>query len=112
MGQVREIEVLPLSNLCNGGFKGHIVDVRTPAEYAEVRANVKICNVPLDAISEELMSKMGMSDKNAEIYVICRSGARSMKACEILSQLGFVNLTNVTGGTMAWAQQGLPVTKG
>jgi len=37
--------------------------------------------------------------------VHCRSGARSQKAAVILKNAGFTNVTNLTGGILAWAEQ-------
>lgn len=44
-------------------------------------------------------------------YVICRSGARSMRACEFLAGHG-VEAVNIAGGTMAWQQSGRPLAVG
>jgi rhodanese-related sulfurtransferase len=44
-----------------------------------------------DKISEHI-------DKEAAIYIICRSGARSAAACQALAAAGFTTLFNVTGG--------------
>lgn len=44
-------------------------------------------------------------------YVICRSGARSMQACEFLAGHG-VDAVNIAGGTMAWQQSGRAVVTG
>jgi len=40
--------------------------------------------------------------------VICASGYRSSIGTSLLGRLGFVELMNVTGGTAAWVQAGLP----
>jgi phage shock protein E len=36
--------------------------------------------------------------KNAHVVVGCKTGARSARACEILSELGYTDVTNVRGG--------------
>jgi rhodanese-related sulfurtransferase len=36
--------------------------------------------------------------KDAKIAIGCKSGGRSARACEILSQMGFANVANVRGG--------------
>ncbi len=41
-------------------------------------------------------------DKSKKYYVYCRSGARSGKACQIMSELGFENTYNLEGGILAW----------
>lgn len=38
----------------------------------------------------------------------CKSGRRSIAACEALAAAGYVDLTNVLGGWDQWAAQGLP----
>ena len=50
--------------------------------------------------------------KDEPLYVICRSGTRSEKACEKFLSAGYTNVVNVTGGTLAWEQAGLPVVRG
>ena len=44
-------------------------------------------------------------------YVICRSGARSMHACEFVTQHGHEPV-NVAGGTLAWIDSGRQVDSG
>jgi rhodanese-related sulfurtransferase len=36
--------------------------------------------------------------KDAKIAIGCKTGARSARACELLSQAGYTNLANVRGG--------------
>jgi rhodanese-related sulfurtransferase len=40
--------------------------------------------------------------RNEEVIVHCRSGARSQQAILMLSQMGFSNLKNLSGGIIAW----------
>ena len=109
---IESISVAALSKLTTASRDATVIDVRTPAEYMEVRSVVVSANIPLDQMSDETMASNGWGDKNQAYYLICRSGARSMKACEILSELGYKKLFNVTGGTNAWAQADLPVKSG
>ncbi len=48
----------------------------------------------------------------APLYLICRSGTRSEKACAKLIAAGYTNVVSVAGGTLAWEQAGLPVKRG
>lgn len=41
----------------------------------------------------------------------CKSGRRSLAACEVLSAAGYSGLTNVLGGWDEWAAAGGPVEK-
>lgn len=69
-----------------------LVDVRTPAEFAE--GHVKgSTNIPLDQVASQLEKFKGKE----QIIVFCRSGNRSGQAKMILEQNGIKNVTN--GGT-------------
>ena len=69
-----------------------LVDVRTPAEFAEGHVKESV-NIPLDQIESQLEK----FEEKEQIIVFCRSGARSGQAKLILEQNGFANVTN--GGT-------------
>jgi rhodanese-related sulfurtransferase len=86
----------------------HIIDVRTPVEYAEVRIEGARL-VPLDTLDPHTVA----SGRNGEpLYVVCRTGSRAAKACEKLQQAGIENVMSIEGGTLAWEQAGLPVVRG
>lgn len=83
----------------------HIVDVRTPAEFAAGH----VPGARLMAL-ETVPVRMQEFPKDKPVYLICRSGARSAQAAQFLAANGgFTNLINIEGGTMAWAQAGYPV---
>lgn len=88
-----------------------LLDVRTPVEFREVHATMAT-NVPLDSLNPSQIMQQRTSDANQPLYVICRSGARSMKACEAFVAAGFQNVVSVDGGTMAWDGAGLAVKRG
>lgn len=72
--------------------KPFLVDVRTPAEFAEGSVNGAV-NIPLDQVEARVAEFQG----KGEIVVFCRSGNRSAQAKSILDQHGIKNVTN--GGT-------------
>lgn len=88
-----------------------LIDVRTPAEFSEVHAQIAR-NIPLDRLDPQSLkqSRNGSADK--PVYVICKSGGRSSKAYNQLSAAGFSNVVNVEGGTDAWVAAALPVVRG
>ena len=47
--------------------------------------------------------------KKAAGNLICKSGARSKKAAQILVDNGFKQAIGISGGTDAWAAAGLPM---
>ena len=79
------------------------VDVREPDEFDEVHAK-GVKNLPLAQVSAETV---GLDNKDKKVYLICRSGKRSMMAAQKLEQDGFSDLVNVEGGTLAWIAAGL-----
>jgi rhodanese-related sulfurtransferase len=98
------IGVNEVFELLRGGAP--LVDVREPHEYDEVRA-VGARLVPLQSVPQALAT----FPVDGPVYVICRSGARSHKACEWLRQQG-VDAVNVLGGTLAWVDATLPTEAG
>lgn len=89
-----------------------LIDVRTPVEYREVHSPYAR-NVPLDSIDELVRAKGTDGGLGSEpIYLICRSGNRSSKACEKLISSGLTNVISVEGGMQAWDAAGLPVERG
>lgn len=69
--------------------KPFLVDVRTPAEFAEGHPKGAL-NIPLDKITSSLHKFKGKAD----IVVFCRSGGRSSQAKSILTANGFTNVTD------------------
>lgn len=48
--------------------------------------------------------------RDREIVFQCRTGTRSAQIVHaLITQAGFANVTNLTGGIVAWAETGLPV---
>ena len=82
--------------------KSIILDVRTVEEYEEI----SIPNAILANILEpnEFMDVVEKLEKKSKIFVYCRSGVRSQKACNILDQLGFKETYNLNGGILEWKE--------
>jgi molybdenum cofactor guanylyltransferase len=77
-----------------------LFDVREPHEWEEVRVPGAIL-IPLGTVPDALEAFPDEGD----VLVICRSGARSMRACEWLAAQGRTPV-NVAGGTLAWIDAG------
>ena len=91
--------------------KATLIDVRTPAEFEEVHAEGAV-NIPLDRFNaKEVIASHGLSSEKP-VYMICKMGGRSQKACDALTQAGLSSAVNVTGGTDAWVAAGFPVVRG
>jgi rhodanese-related sulfurtransferase len=102
---------LGLTQLCKDGGKIDLLDVRTPVEYRELHA-ADARNVPLDQLDPAAVMHARNGSRDQPLYVICRSGSRGRQACEKFLAAGFTNVVNVEGGTLAWAEAGLPVVRG
>ena len=81
-----------------------IIDVREPNEFnAELGHIAGARLIPLG----ELAVRLGEIDKAKPVVVVCRSGARSARATQMLQSNGFARVANLTGGMLRWRAQGL-----
>ena len=101
--------ILPgeLQSILTAEPSASVIDVRTPVEFAEVHVP-QARSVPLD----ELKPSSLQLEKNQPVYLLCRSGQRATKAAEKFSREGFTQPVVVEGGTLAWIDANLPVTRG
>jgi len=93
-----EITVQQLKEKLNSGDKFLLLDVREPWEFEEFNLGGQLMPVG------DLMNKMWELEdqKEAEIVVHCRSGARSAMAQGLLMANGFKNVRNLKGGVIEW----------
>ncbi|GAA2617131.1 rhodanese-like domain-containing protein [Actinomadura fulvescens] len=59
----------------------------------------------------ELSDRAGEIPRDQDVYVICRSGARSAQVTVALNQAGWL-AKNVDGGMKRWAEAGRPMEGG
>jgi rhodanese-related sulfurtransferase len=107
------------------------VDVRTEEEFAQGHPAGAI-NIPVVFLKpgtppQPNDSFLGVAQKvvpeEKKLVVGCMAGGRSQRACEILEQAGYSDLTNVRGGfggardangtvvVVGWRDAGLPVSR-
>lgn len=87
---------------------GILLDVRTPDEVAQ--GHIPGASV-INIYDEDFERKVNLMQKDKPIYVYCRSGGRSSRAAEIMSQNGFSTVYNLVGGIGAWNKANLPLEK-
>ncbi len=93
-----DITVQELKELLDGLTKINLIDVRNPEEYEE--DNIEAELIPLGDLPDRITE---LEDrKGQDIYIHCRSGARSERAKQYLIANGFDNVHNVLGGIMAY----------
>jgi len=100
-----------LSARLKHGEKLHLLDVRTPAEHAEVHVP-GVHLAPLDKLDAAELADADGFAKDQALFIFCRSGGRAKQAAEKLEKSGYTQCSVVEGGTMAWAAAGLPVERG
>jgi adenylyltransferase/sulfurtransferase len=94
---MKEITVLELKEKLDAGLYGILVDVRTPAEV-EAAALEGTQRIPL----QELPARFTEIPTDKTIYIHCKAGGRSAKACAFLAEQGITNTVNIKGGIDAW----------
>jgi rhodanese-related sulfurtransferase len=80
------------------------LDVRTPAEFAE--GHIEGARL-IDFQSGNFDTGIAALDKDAIYAIYCRSGNRSGQAVKTMQDSGFLNLYNLEGGVIDWANQGM-----
>ena len=76
-----------------------IVDVREPHEWeGELGFIAEAERIP----QAQLMDQANEWDRNTKLLMVCRSGRRSRNAAAELIENGFTDVSNLTGGMIAW----------
>ena len=99
---VVEVDIEQLQVALARGAK--LIDVREPHEFADAHVADAVL-IPLGTVPAQIDEFRG----DAPTYLICRSGVRSLRACEYLAQNG-IEAVNVAGGMLAWVELGNPVS--
>jgi adenylyltransferase/sulfurtransferase len=92
-----EITSVALKERLNRGDKLTLVDVREPNEY-QINRIPGTTLIPLGDIPR----RYAELNKNDEIVVHCKMGARSAKAADFLRSVGFKRVLNLKGGILDW----------
>jgi molybdopterin/thiamine biosynthesis adenylyltransferase/rhodanese-related sulfurtransferase/molybdopterin converting factor small subunit len=95
-----DIDVLQLKAKLDRGDRFLLLDVREPHEH-------QLCRLPGAVLipMREVPKRLEELDRNQEIVVYCRSGARSAKIAQLLRASGFPVVRNLTGGILAWSDK-------
>lgn len=99
---MEDITIEELKERMDNNESLYIIDVREEHEFDEFNIGAQL--IPLGELPERLDEID--ADKDAEIIVHCRSGARSGRAKEYLSSEGYSKVRNLIGGMLAWQAAG------
>ena len=77
-----------------------LIDVRTPDEYSggHIENSINASFMPPDGFASRVNPLVSSLPKDAEIYLICLSGKRSVLGGEFLQTQGFTNVRQLQGG--------------
>jgi adenylyltransferase/sulfurtransferase len=96
---IPQLTVKELKQRIDAGEDVFILDVREPYEY-------QIANIGGKLIPQnEVPSRLAEIDRDREVIVHCRSGARSQRIAEFLKQAGYPKVVNLAGGILAWSDE-------
>lgn len=85
-----------------------VLDVRDPGEFAQGHI-LNARNIPAGELETRIKELERYKAK--PVILACATGNRSGGAAGILRKHGFANVVNLSGGTAAWQQAGLPTEK-
>jgi sulfur-carrier protein adenylyltransferase/sulfurtransferase len=102
---IRRLSALALRDLLAAASAGDagvppLIDVREPHEWSAGHLRGAL-HIPLG----ELPQRLDEIPHTAAPVFICRSGGRSMAACQIALRAGLPSPANLEGGLLAWAAQ-------
>lgn len=86
-----------------------MLDVRTPAEFAEAHIEGSVLH-PLSGL--DMREVAGLAAGKDECILVCRSGNRARQAAEKLEAGGIASVRVLDGGVQAWEASGLPLKRG
>ena len=101
---IREISAVEASARRAAGAT--LIDVREQVEW-DAGHIAGSAFIPLGGVLDQI--EAAVPNKDEELVIYCRSGARSGRATAGLMQLGYTNVVNMAGGILDWQANGLPI---
>ena|SRR3990167_7198358 len=101
MNSIQLITAQALKKIIDVNKDLYLIDVRENDEWAAGHIHAAI-HIPLCQLTENINAYC--PDKTQPIYLHCKGGVRSLKAAELLAQLGYTKLYSVEGGFLAWLE--------
>jgi len=84
-----------------------LLDVRTAAEVAQARIADTVLN--LDFYADSFASDIAALDRNHTYVLYCRSGQRTSHVAQLMTDLEFADVRELTGGLIGWVDAGKPL---
>jgi rhodanese-related sulfurtransferase len=96
---VREVSVEELKAARDRGENPVVLDVREDWEVQLARIP-GVVHVPMN----QLPGRLGEFEPGTPIIVMCHAGGRSLRVAQFLSNQGFADVANLSGGIQAWSE--------
>ncbi len=97
-----EITPLDLKKRMDAGETLFILDIREDHELGICALN-NSAQIPMGDLPQRFQELE--AQKDGEIIIYCRSGARSDRCAQFLRGQGFQKVLNLTGGILRWADE-------
>lgn len=98
--QYKELEADEFRKAMRAAEKPVLLDVRMKWEYDKEKIpksqNFDVSN------AVAFRKKIDYMDRAKPYFVYCQSGMRSAKACRLMTEMGFEDVTNLKGGIRQW----------
>ena len=104
-GAVRELSPQQVRELLRNDGKHVVLDVREKEEYREGRLEGAV-SVPRGFL--EMKMDAEVPDKSTPIIAYCAGGVRSLLAGKVMKEMGYEDVTSMSGGYTAWKNEGYP----
>ncbi len=98
-------EIADLAAGLEGDAKPLVIDVRMPEIYANQHVSGAV-NIPTAEMTDRQAELP--EDRDHPIVTVCNRGNLSLQGMLVLQSLGYRNVKSLNGGTVAWAEEGLP----
>jgi sulfur-carrier protein adenylyltransferase/sulfurtransferase len=98
LDEIRRLSAAALQELLERGEKPLLVDVREDVEFSAGHLPGAL-HIPLGQLPQRLAE---IGPQSAPVF-ICRSGGRSMAACQLALRANIRSPANLEGGMLAWA---------
>ena len=104
-GAVGELSPQQVRELLRNDGKHVVLDVREKEEYREGHLDGAV-SVPRGFL--EMKMDAEVSDKSTPIIAYCAGGVRSLLAGKVMKEMGYEDVTSMSGGYTAWKNEGYP----
>lgn len=104
-GTVGELSPQQVRELLRNDGKHVVLDVREKEEYREGHLDGAV-SVPRGFL--EMKMDAEVPDKSTPIIAYCAGGVRSLLAGKVMKEMGYEDVTSMSGGYTAWKNEGYP----